>query len=711
VLVVAGQIDTAKTLAYAAQTVGALPRPSRRLEETYTVEPPQDGERYVELRRVGTGQEVMIAYHAPAMAHPDAAALRVLTGILNGGNGTGRFPKALVDNRKALSARISFEEMHDPGFVVASATLSGDQSVEDVRKAMIETIAGIVKEPPTKDEVERVKTRMIRQTEQSMASSQQVGMALTGMIADGDWRLYFLSYDEVKKVTPEDIVRVAKTYFKDSNRTVGVFIPTASPDRTDVPATPDLNMLFDNYKTTLTVSDGEAFDPTPANIEKHITRAKLSGGLRLAMLPKTTRGAAVTVTLELRFGDETSLAGKAAVAQITGALLMRGTKSHTRQQLQDEMDKLNARIAVGGGGGTGGGGRGAGGRGGVAGSLSSASASLQTTAASLAPALKLAVEILREPAFPEADFEQIRKQQIGAVERGRTEPAILAVEALQRNLSVYPRGDVRYVRSIDEQIEELNKVTLDDVKKFHAQFYGASDAILVAVGQFVPGDLQQAAEQLLGAWKSPSHYARVESRYGKVAPIDLKIETPDKQNAQFEAGMRIQMSDQDPDYAALRLANYIFGGSITSRLPNRVRNNEGLSYSVSSRFTAPASGDSALFSALAISNPKNAPKVEASFRDELAKTLASGFTAEEVATAKKAFRDQSVVARSQEQALPGLIMALEQNGRTLLWDEQQDEKIEALTPAQVTAAFRKRVDPAGVSIVKAGDFKAAGVYQ
>ncbi|MCU1326276.1 MAG: peptidase domain protein [Bryobacterales bacterium] len=705
VLVIAGKIDATQTLAYVAQTVGAIPKPTRKLEDMYTVEPPQDGERYVELRRVGNGRQVIMAWHGPAMAHADSAALEILTGILNGANGTGRLTKALLDNKKAISARINFNEMHDPGYIMASASLSDDQSLDDVRATLSSTVAGMATEPPTKDEVERVKTRIIRQMELSMNNSERTGMGLTETIANGDWRLLFLNYEQIKAVTPEDVARVAKLYFKVSNRTVGVFLPTPDPDRTFVPETPDLEKSLSGLKTTMPVSEIGAFDPTPANIEKHLTRTTLPNGLKLVTLARPAKGNQMSVTIQLRFGDEKSLASKSAVAQMTGSLLMRGTKNKTRQQIQDEMDKLNARVAVGGGGGgRGGGGAGVG--------LASVSASVQTVAANLGPALHLAVEMLREPAFPESDFDQVKKQMIDGLERGRAEPGMLAVEALQRGIGQYPKGDVRYVRNIDEQVEELKKVTLDDVRAFHKQFYGASNAIVVVSGELPPTEVQKLVEPLLGNWKSSLAYARIESRFQRsVAPINLKIETPDKQNAQFEAGMNFLMTDADPDYPAMLLANYIFGGSITARLPDRIRNREGLSYSVNSGMTAPSEGNLASFRALAIANPKNAPKVEASFKDELAKTLEAGFTAEEVSSAKRAYLDQRAVQRAQEQALPGLILQREASGRTLAWDEQMDNKLAALTPAQVSAAFRKYVDPTKVSIVKAGDFKAAEVYR
>ncbi|MGD1072511.1 MAG: pitrilysin family protein [Bryobacteraceae bacterium] len=701
VLVIAGQFDPSKALAWTNDTVGAIPRPARKLDETYTEEPVQDGARSVELRRVGKGKSVMIAWHGPAMANADSAALEVLSELMSGPNGTGRLYKALVDNKKALTVRMENQEMHDPGLIVASATLSDEQSIDDARKAILDTIAGIVAEPPSKDEVERLKTRSLRSMERSLANSQQFAVSLTEMIADGDWRVFFTNYDQLKAVTPEDVVRVAKLYFKDSNSTVGVFIPTENPDRTVVPATPDLAAVFKDYKSSLGASEAEAFDPSPANIEKHITRVTLPNGLRLTLLPKTNRTNAASASLDLRFGDEKSLAGRNAVAELTGAILMRGTKTKNRQQLQEAMDKLDARVMVGGGG------RGGGGRG-----LGSVNASIQQApAANFIPSLRLAAEILREPAFPEAEFDQIKAQQIAAIERSRTEPDTLARLALQRALSPFPPTDARYVRTLEEQIADLKKVTLDDVKKFYAQFYGASHADLVVVGQFDPAAVRSAAQELFGSWNSASPWARIGSKYLPTTPINLKIETPDKQNAEFEAGLRIHMSDTDPDYAAMVLADYMFGGTMSSRLPNRVRNKEGLSYGVGSGFTAASDGDAAAFSAVAICNPRNTPKVEASFKDELAKTLANGFTAQEVAEAQKAVHDERVVGRSQDQALLGLILTRANFDRTLAWDEQMDAKLAALTVDQVNAAFRRHVNPAAFLIVKAGDFKTAGVYQ
>jgi len=188
----------------------------------------------VTLRRVGDTQSVVMMYHMPAATHPDSAALDVMTGVL-GDTPSGRLYKALVDNKKAVSASMDTISLHDPGVMIASVRLRQEQSLDDARKILVDTVEGLVKEPPTKEEVERVKTKFLQQIELYFADSQQVALALSETAADGDWRLLFLGRDELKKVTEQDVLRVAKAYLKPSNRTIGQFIPEKTPDRAEIP--------------------------------------------------------------------------------------------------------------------------------------------------------------------------------------------------------------------------------------------------------------------------------------------------------------------------------------------------------------------------------------------------------------------------------------------------------------------------------------------
>jgi zinc protease len=282
---------------------------------------------------------------------------------------------------------------------------------------------------------------------------------------------------------------------------------------------------------------------------------------------------------------------------------------------------------------------------------------------------------------------------------------------LQRHLSPWVKGDVLYSETREEQIAELQKLTIADVKKFHDQFWGANFGVVAVVGPIDAAEVQKQAAALLGNWNTSMTYKQIDPKFKKVAAINTKIETPDKANAQFEAGVRFAMAETDPDYPAMLLAGYMFGGPITSHVSDRIRNREGLSYGANARVAIPTEGDSAMLSATVSLNPANGPKVEFSYVDELKRTLKEGFTPAEFAEAKKAYLNNRLVSRAQDGALMNLLAQHEMRGRTMQWDAQLEQKIAALTLDDVNAAFRKHIDASAVSIVKAGDFKAAGVYK
>jgi zinc protease len=692
VLIIAGQIDETKALAMAMSTLGAIPKPQRKLTQPYTSEPTQEGERSVTLRRVGEIQAIMAVYHIPAELHPDMAALDVMAQVI-GAPQTGRLYKALVDNKKAVAAGMSAGGMHDPGFAFAFAQLKPDQNIDEAQQILVKTIEGLAAEPPTQEEVDRAKQRILKNYELMLTNSQTVGIILGGSIGDGDWRTLFLNRDELKKVTPAEVARVAGAYLKSSNRTLGEFIPTKTPDRAVIADAPDAATRLKDFKGGEAVAAGESFDPTPANIEGRAIRRKLPNGLKLVMFPKKTRGGTVVVAMNVRFGDEKSLFGKSAPGSMAGALLMRGTKNKTRQQIQDETDRLKAQINVFGG-------------------ATSVNASVRTLEANLAGSLRFVRELLREPSFPEAEFEQIRQQRIAGFESAKTEPNALASIDLSRHLNArYQRGDVRYAGTIDEEIEDWKNIKLDDVRKFYQQFYGVGEGEIAIGGQFDPGQIEKLVTELFGDWKSPSRYERITNTFAAVGPMNHKIETPDKQNAMFLASMFTKINDEAPDYPALIIAGMVFGGSPNSRVFQRIRVKDGLSYGASAGFFAPTKDDGGRFSANAIAAPQNMPKLEAAFQEELAKALKDGFTADEVEKAKKTWLDERSVGRAEEASVASMLMSRDRWGRTMDWDAKLEAAVAALTLQQVNEAFRHHIDPAALSIVKAGDFKKAGAYQ
>ncbi len=689
VLIVAGKFDEAKTLNLIQKYFGVIPKPDRKLPEIYTIEPTQDGERQVTVRRVGDTQYLVAGYHTPPGSHPDAAVVTLMTNILIN-EPAGRLYKALVETKKVTSvfgANFMFKE---PGYNWYATELRKENSLDEARKTMLDTIESLAKNPPAKEEVERVRTTALKFFELTLNDPNQVGLILSSWIALGDWRLWFLNRDRIKKVTPEDIQRVAQTYLKQSNRTLGIFVPTQKPDRAEIPniKEADVAAMVKDYKGDALVAQGEAFDPSPTNIESRVKRMKV-GGLDVALLPKENRGDAVVANLILRFGDEKSLMNRADAAQFAGQLLQRGTMKHTRQQIQDEFDKLKARVFVFGG-------------------ATSANVIVETTRQNLPAVLRLVGEILREPAFPQTEFDQLKQETLTGIESQKSEPTSIAFTELSRHFNIYPKGHPNYSGTIEEQIADIKAVTLDDVKKFYKDFYGASNGQMTIVGDFDEKEVSALTQELFGSWKSPQPFTRIKSEYRAVSPINKSFETPDKANAFFVARLNLKIRDDNPDYAALSLGNYMLGGGfLNSRLAVRIRQKEGLSYGVGSSFNANSLDETGTFFANAIYAPENAEKLEAAFKDELAKLLKDGFTAQEIEEAKKGFLQRGQLARAQDRELSNKLNSYLFLNRTIAWDAELESKIQALTAEQINAAMRKYLTPDNITIIKAGDFAKA----
>ncbi len=682
VLIVSGRFDEAAALRLVQSHFGPIPKPTRTLRKTYTVEPTQDGERVVTLRRVGDAPLVSVLYHLPPGTHPDYAAVDVLVALLNHVP-SGRLHKALVETGKASYVFGSERQQREAGYGYFGAGLAPDTPIETARDTLLATLEDLGRMPPSQDEVDRARTRLLNDIELTIADSRQLTGALSEYAAIGDWRVLYLHRDRLRKVTVADVQRVAAHYLKPSNRTVGVFVPTKDVDRAEIPPVPDVAAALKDYKGSGVVAQGEAFDPTPANIEARTIRKTLPGGLKLALLPKKTRGHTVVAQLSLRWGTEQSKLGRSSACGAASAMLVRGTQKKTREQIRNEFDRLKANVGIGAEGG-----------------------SIETVRENLPDVLRQVAEVLREPSFPESEFEQLRRASLTSIETERSDPSALAGLAISRHLNPYPPGHWLYNMTLEERAEHLKELRLEDAKRCYTDLVGASNGELAIVGDFDPDEITRLVNQLLGDWRSPSSYSRIPVSYRDVPPINQAIVTPDKANAVYRAGMNLKIRDDSPDFPALLLGNYLIGGGSDSRLLRRVREQEGLSYSVGSYVSADSLDERGVFGVYAIYAPQNRVRVEALIMEEIRKALDQGFSAGEVENAKRGLLQARKVARTQDDALASRLAGYLFVGRTFAWDAELERRIAALTPREVQAALRRYLDLAKLSVVKAGDFPA-----
>ncbi len=682
-LTIAGKFDEAKALELVVKHFGPIQPPEQPIPTTYTEEPPQDGERIVTLRRVGSTGAAGIVYHIPAASHPDYAACEVLARVLTT-EPTGRLYKALVESKKAVAAQAFARNTFDPGTLTVFA-ITKPEDTEAARDTLIQVMESVGKDPLTKGEVDRAKREILQQRERTLANSQLFAIGISDWAGCGDWRLFFVHRDRIEAVTDEDVNRVAAKYLIRSNRTVGVFIPTKQAERADVPQAPDLATLLDGYKGREAVAAGEVFDPTPENVEKRVVRGDI-GGVQTAFLTKKTRGETVNLSLQMHFGSLESLKGKGEVAELLGEMLDKGTKSMTREQIKEAFDKLAATVSISSNPGT-------------------LRVSIQTKRANLPAVLAVLKEVLREPTFPEKEFEIVKRESLENLNQAKTDPQSLATNELNRKLEPYPADDVRYTTTFDEGIERLKAITAAQVKELYETQVGGQHGQLAIVGDFDADAAKTEFEAILAGWDAKTKYERIDGKAFTVKGGLTKIETPDKANAVYAAGTPVKVSDTDPDYAALQVGNYILGvAPLASRLSVKVRGEEGLSYGVGSSFRGGYLDDAGKFTITAITNPLNMGKVDTVIGNEVSQFVKDGPSGSELEQAKKTIVQSARQGLTNDAALAGQLNKAAFAGRTMTYQSELEKKIEALQPGDVKRAFEKHVNPKGLIVIQAGDF-------
>jgi zinc protease len=688
-LIVTGKFDAPKTLERIEKHFAGIAKPSRALPQLYTEDPVQDGAREVSVSRVGDSYLIGSLYHIAAGAHADAAYAD-LVGFILGDTPTGRLHKALVDKKKAAGVNADALALRDPGYLMFFANLNKTQSREEAKKTLLSVVESIKKEPFTEAELKRAQTALLNEFDKALSNPIAFGVGLSEAVAQGDWRLYFLRRDRIEKASVADLQKFADNYLVESNRTYGQFLPTEKPVRAVLPAAPALATLLADYKGKAAVAQGEVFDPSPANIEKRTVRTELPNGMKLALLSKSNRGNTVNGQIALYMGDESSLFGKRETAQMVAEMLLRGTAKLSRQQIADRFEELKTKVNI---------------------STTNGSVvmvNFDTRREQLPETLSLLREVLRNPSFVASEFEQFRNEWVTSVEERRRQPDAIAQNELGRYDNPYKKGDVRYAASFAEQIEAVKAIKPGDLKVFHQQFYGANYGKLSLVGDFDSKAAQESLKTLLGDWKAKAKYSRVVTPYRVTKGTALSFETPDKANAFYMAGVSLPTKDDAADAQALAVANRVLGGGgLKSRLVDRLRQREGISYGAGSFLQLNPQEPNSVLGMFAIYAPQNLEKLKVGVSEEIARLRKDGITEQELADAKSGLLQGALISRSQDGALAGALTSQMHLGRTMQFVADSETKLAATTLAEANAVVTKYLDHSNLVHVYAGDFAAA----
>ncbi|WP_371188868.1 M16 family metallopeptidase [Thalassotalea maritima] len=685
VLTVAGRFDKQKTIALIEKQFGAIAKPEQPIQALYTVEPTQDGEREVNLRRVGDLPYVGLAYHIPSGLHPDAAAIQVLEEIM-GDYTRGRLQKSLVESGVASMAFNMSFMLKDSSqyFLIAQGEKGKDTAA--IENALIELIENIKTQPISEEEVKLAKLKLAKQAEQAMRDVTKVGMQLSEYIAKGDYRHAFYFRDLIEKVTPEQVQAVAEKYFVASNRTLGRFIPTDKPVRAEIPAAPNLDNVLKDYKGKEVAAQGEIYDNTVSNIKARLVQKQWPVGTKVNVYPKKLRGDEVVISMHFPAGSAQSLHNQGTAIGFVGNLLKLGNERYTKEQIATRLDQLKSSINIGT-------------------SAGETNISITTDKQNMAETVTFLGELLATPTFPEKELEVLQRSAIAGIEAQRNDPRSIAANMYRKTLYNYPAGHPKAYLDLDQQIVNTKAVTSEQLQSLFKSHFNVNNGHITVVGDVDADAVSNQLESVLAGYVNDTPWQKMPTDLKNVAGTMLKTETPDKANAQLFVINPLNMTRQDDDYVALQIANTIFGGDpFTSRIGARIRVKEGYSYSVGAGMQLDMVDPQGIFYAIAIAAPENMDAVITAYKEEVAKVVADGFTDEELERAVQGFIANRKRAWASDKAIAGVINDASFTGTDLDYYDAQIAKVKTLTKQEVQRVFVQYIGNMDFNYFVAGDF-------
>lgn len=687
-ILIAGKFDEKNALDYIAKNIGVIPRPTRVIQPTYTVEPPQDGERYVELRRNGDEKIIAMAYHSPAASDMDYIANDALIEILTA-EGSGILYKELVDTKLATSVYGYSMPLYDPGFTYFSMNIPVANPVDNAKSAMFRVMDGIGNYNFTQDQLDKAKASLKKQIDRAFGNTIQFAVFLTEIIASGDYRLIYMYRDNIDKITLDDVKRVAAKYYKPSNRTWGQFIPEKNAgERVKVSERPDVEKLVADYKGKVVTTELKSFDATVDNIQKNIVRGNIDNKLQYSILNKPTKNDKLQGRIKLYIGDENSLHGKSSAGSLLGEVLKSGTKTKTRTQIKETLDKLKSDISIGVG-------------------ENSIGIGIRSDKENLAATLDLLEDILRNPSFSKDEFDKIVLENKTMLEAYKNDPSNVAFNLVSNKTNPYPKGHPYYTYLIDEQLSNLSGLKLEDVQSFYNDFVGLNEGYMSFVGEVDAALVTNKIGGMLKGWTPKMGYTKIAHQTSPTQKQTETIQIDDKTNAVSVGAINLSISQQNSDYPALYMVNELLGGGafLSSRIPQRLREAEGMSYGAGSYLEAEWDENVGGFGTYAFFNPTFKDKLNTALLEEMTKASQGTFTDTELADSKKSLVQQRKLSLGENNYLTSMFNRYMENKRDLKDYDRFSDKIQSISLADVNAAAKKYVDLNKFFLIYVGDFK------
>ncbi|HEX7437340.1 MAG TPA: insulinase family protein, partial [Caldimonas sp.] len=649
-----------------------------------------EGERRVVVKRPGNTALVALAYLRPGASHPDFFAFEVLASVLGDGV-NARLYQALVERGLATSVYAENDALHDPFPLLVGATCAPGKTNAEVEAALKDALAALAEKGITDAELKRAQQQIEVSVARLRDGPYLVASALGEAVASADWKWFLTYVDRIKAVSADDVRRVAATYLVPDRATVGWFVPAANVRSASAPAAADAATRPAAAATAPKTASARvvARPPIPTAAPPAVPFATrtvhsvLANGLVVDVV-ENHAVPLVAVRGLVMAGNVQATASQAALPALTGKMLARGTTSRSKEEIGALLAGVGAERRY-----------------------VTTPTHVGIEADGMARDLPLVLDVLadelRRPAFAAAELAKAKAELENDVLRADDDTSARAQERLAQ-LAFAP-GHPYYPVGRAAKLQGLGALGVTELREFHRARYVGAGAILAIVGDVDAAAVIAQVTKLFG--DMPAGEKATFDGVARASAADRAtreaVTMRGKANMNIVIGGASGLRRLDPDFEAALVSNAVFGQSaLASRVGRRVRDTEGLSYSIGSRYAQTDVLDGVWQVNVNVA-PQNLAKALRSTMDEIAKYAREGATDAEVAIQKNFFAGNYQVNLGSNAGVASALVTAEKFGLGPRYLDDFPSRIRAVTTAEANAAMRRHFVPEKLHVIVAGD--------
>lgn len=671
VLVLVGGFDPDKAMAKIETLFGPIPSaklPERKPELPVTRDKPVRKEMVSKFK----SPRLLMGFNTVRSGAPGYYALEVIEDLLAGGK-TGRLYKKLVDEL-ALASAVS--STHQSGryagwFGIQVEMLDG-KSKEAAEKAVVDELKRLQQEPISAEELARVKRGLLAHTVFARESVHGLADSIAQGVCTNNLEFLKSYLPRIQEVSAADVQKAAREFFK-LDREVVIWSNPAAAKAGAAPVAPAKPQRHRHD-----APGGPAQGFSLKDTQRHV----LPNGLTL-VLRENRRLPIVVADVALRYSSLLVPDPKAGVAALTGALLDEGTVEHSGPKIAEMIENVGGSL-----------------------DLHSAGGSVKVLTGDQELGLGLLFECLTRSNFPAEAFERKKAQLLSSLEDKERQPNTRA----SRIFHQLAYGKHPFGRDPLGTRETLNALTPADCKDFYQKAFVPNNTLCVVVGDFDSKQMIEKITRLTANWKSTDLAKPTPPEVVRPASFEQKIIVmPEAAQLYFFMG-HVGIRRNSPDFYRLLVMDYVLGTStgFNDRLSARLRDREGLAYTVSANITASSSEEPGLFTCYIGTQPLNLDRVRKGFLEEITRLRNEKPSTEEVEDVKQYLIGSLPFKVATNDRVAGLLMSIERYHLGLSYLEDYKKAVSAVTPEDVQAVAKKYLDPEHMYLVIAGPVDEKG---